>query len=239
MVTIELEEVEARYRKRVVLADLSLPALSGSELVARAGVNAAANSTSFRRLPGRLAGRVEVRIRGGVRLRHMLQHSGAVAALTAREAVVLALLRSCAAEEAAGVIVALHDLNQVLRSCTTTVALAGGSIFAAGPAAEVLTPETIARLDDVRARRAPLPRPAGVDRRPSARHRWTGAQPCSIRADADASGRGRLPAVRPDREGRASLLSATERPWSGAAALLAPGWLARSREGARGGPDRR
>lgn len=70
----------------------------------------------------------------------------------ARQYEVLALLRGYAAEEGAVVVVALHDLNQVLRSCSTTVALAEGRILAAGPTAEVLTPETIARLYGVRAR---------------------------------------------------------------------------------------
>ncbi len=44
------------------------------------------------------------------------------------------------------VLLALHDLNQVMRSCTTTVALAEGRVLACGPTLEVLTPGLIRNL---------------------------------------------------------------------------------------------
>lgn len=69
-----------------------------------------------------------------------------------RQYEVLELLRSYAAEESAVVIVALHDLNQVMRTCTTTIAVAEGQILAVGPTLEVLTPAMISRLYGVSAR---------------------------------------------------------------------------------------
>lgn len=63
-----------------------------------------------------------------------------------RQYEILEALRRYARETGAVVVLALHDLNQVMRSCTTTVALAGGRIIVTGPTLEVLTPELIRRL---------------------------------------------------------------------------------------------
>ncbi|GGG85174.1 ferrichrome ABC transporter [Salipiger pallidus] len=63
-----------------------------------------------------------------------------------RQFEILEALRRYAAETGAVVVLALHDLNQVMRTCTTTIALAGGRIIATGPTLEVLTPELIREL---------------------------------------------------------------------------------------------
>jgi iron complex transport system ATP-binding protein len=51
-----------------------------------------------------------------------------------------------ARDTGAVVILALHDLNQVMRACTTVMALAQGRILATGPTLEVLTPRMISQL---------------------------------------------------------------------------------------------
>lgn len=63
-----------------------------------------------------------------------------------RQYEVLEALRRYAEETGAVVILALHDLNQVMRACTTTLALAEGRILATGPTLEVLSPALIRRL---------------------------------------------------------------------------------------------
>ncbi|SET99069.1 ABC transporter ATP-binding protein [Paracoccus homiensis] len=63
-----------------------------------------------------------------------------------RQFEILDALRRYAAETGAVVILALHDLNQVMRTCTTTIALAGGRIVETGPTLEVLTPDLIRQL---------------------------------------------------------------------------------------------
>lgn len=65
---------------------------------------------------------------------------------------VLDYLRSYAADEGAVVILALHDLNQVMRACTTTIAVADGRIIATGPTLETLRPELIRELYGIDAR---------------------------------------------------------------------------------------
>lgn len=63
-----------------------------------------------------------------------------------RQYEVLDALGRYAQDTGAVVILALHDLNQVMRACTTVMALAGGRILATGPTLEVLTPDLIAQL---------------------------------------------------------------------------------------------
>ncbi|RCW86783.1 ABC transporter ATP-binding protein [Paracoccus lutimaris] len=69
-----------------------------------------------------------------------------------RQYEVLELLRSYAAETGAVVVLALHDLNQVMRSCTTTIAVAEGRVVAVGPTLEVLSPALIRRLYAIESR---------------------------------------------------------------------------------------
>jgi iron complex transport system ATP-binding protein len=69
-----------------------------------------------------------------------------------RQYEVLEYLRSFAAQTGAVVILALHDLNQVMRACTTTIAVADGRIIATGPTLETLRPDLIRRLYGIEAR---------------------------------------------------------------------------------------
>ncbi|MDB6178243.1 ABC transporter ATP-binding protein [Paracoccus sp. Z330] len=63
-----------------------------------------------------------------------------------RQFEILEALRRYAVDTGAVVVLALHDLNQVMRSCATTIALAQGRIVAAGDTLEVLTPDLIRQL---------------------------------------------------------------------------------------------
>lgn len=65
---------------------------------------------------------------------------------------VLEFLRAYAAESGAVVILALHDLNQVMRACPMTIAVAEGRIIASGPTLETLRPDLIRRLYGIEAR---------------------------------------------------------------------------------------
>lgn len=69
-----------------------------------------------------------------------------------RQYEVLEHLRAYATETGAVFILALHDLNQVMRACTTTIAVAGGRIVATGPTLETLRPDLIRALYGVEAR---------------------------------------------------------------------------------------
>ncbi len=69
-----------------------------------------------------------------------------------RQYEVLEALRAYAVETGAVILLALHDLNQVMRSCTMTMALSGGRILACGPTLEVLTPELIRTLYGINSR---------------------------------------------------------------------------------------
>ncbi|WP_108258812.1 ABC transporter ATP-binding protein [Mangrovicoccus ximenensis] len=226
MVSLSLEQVGARYGRREILSDASVPAIPGGSLTALVGANAAGKSTLFRRIAGQMRGPGTVRLSGADpgELRYMPQDTAMSAALTVYESVILALkqggsgwrlsaedlaavdgvlarfgiahlaerqlpelsggqrqavsiaqtlvsrpravlmdeptsaldlqrqygileaLRRYAEETGAVMILALHDLNQVMRACRTTLALAQGRILAAGPTLEVLTPDLIRRL---------------------------------------------------------------------------------------------
>lgn len=69
-----------------------------------------------------------------------------------RQYEVLEELRRYVAETGAVAVLALHDLNQVMRSCTTTIAVAEGRIIAVGPTLEVLQPALIRQLYGIDAR---------------------------------------------------------------------------------------
>ena len=62
------------------------------------------------------------------------------------------LLRAYAEGTGAVVMLALHDLNQVMRACSLTVAVAQGRVIAAGRTLEILRPELIRTLYGVEAR---------------------------------------------------------------------------------------
>jgi iron complex transport system ATP-binding protein len=69
-----------------------------------------------------------------------------------RQVEVLGLLRELAAARGLCVVVAIHDLNQALRFADRVLVLSEGRMVAAGPPAEVLTPELLGRVYGVSAR---------------------------------------------------------------------------------------
>lgn len=69
-----------------------------------------------------------------------------------RQYEVLEVLRAYVAEKNAVALLALHDLNQVMRACTTTIAVAKGQVIAVGPTLEVLQPTLIGQLYGIDAR---------------------------------------------------------------------------------------
>lgn len=69
-----------------------------------------------------------------------------------RQYEVLEYLRAYASDTGAVVILALHDLNQVMRACTMTIAVAGGRVIASGPTVETLRPDMIRALYGIEAR---------------------------------------------------------------------------------------
>ena len=232
MVTLQLENLGARYGRHEVLSKATTPLIRGGSLTALVGANAAGKSTLFRRIAGQMRGAGTVRLSGAAAddLRYMPQDTGMNAALTVYESIILALkqggggwrlsaseltavndvlarlgitalaerqlpelsggqrqvvsiaqtlvtrprvilmdeptsaldlyrqyevleaLQSYAAESGAVMILALHDLNQVMRCSATTIALGEGSILATGPTLEVLTPAMIRRLYGINSR---------------------------------------------------------------------------------------
>lgn len=231
MVTLELDNVEARYGRKVIYTNATTPELKGGVLTALVGPNAAGKSTLFRRIAGQIKGRGHVRLRGATSedLRYMPQDTAMSAALSVYEAVILALkqgggwrlsheqlaavdgvlallriealagrqlaelsggqrqlvslaqllvprpkillldeptsaldlhrqhevievLRSYVADTGAVALLALHDINQVMRACTATIAVADGKVIAAGPTLEVLRPALIRQLYGIEAR---------------------------------------------------------------------------------------
>ncbi|WP_278923987.1 ABC transporter ATP-binding protein [Pseudophaeobacter profundi] len=69
-----------------------------------------------------------------------------------RQYEILEALRLYAEQTGAVMVLALHDLNQVMRCCTATVALAEGRILASGATLDVLTPDLIRRLYGINSR---------------------------------------------------------------------------------------
>ena len=99
MVSLELRAVGVRYGRRQVLDDITTPALPGGGVVAVIGANAAGKSSLFRRIaglaagPGRViaAGTSGIPGRGAPMVCYLPQDTGASAALTVYESVLLAL----------------------------------------------------------------------------------------------------------------------------------------------------
>jgi iron complex transport system ATP-binding protein len=94
MVEIELDSVGARYGRKLVLSDVTTPALRAGEIVAVIGPNAAGKSTLFKRVAGLIEGPGSVALRGSRRGRqaiaYMPQDSSASAVLTVYESLLLA-----------------------------------------------------------------------------------------------------------------------------------------------------
>ena len=69
-----------------------------------------------------------------------------------RQYEVIETLRAYVADTGAVALLALHDLNQVMRACTTTIVVAEGRVIAVGPTLAVLRPDLIRRLYGINAR---------------------------------------------------------------------------------------
>ena len=69
-----------------------------------------------------------------------------------RQFEVLQALQTYAAETGAVILLALHDLNQAMRCCATTLAIANGRTLGTGPTLDVLTPDLIRDLYGIEAR---------------------------------------------------------------------------------------
>ncbi|WP_316358024.1 ABC transporter ATP-binding protein [Devosia sp.] len=94
MVALELDGVGARYGKRLVVSEVSTPAITAGEIVAVIGPNAAGKSTLFKRVAGLLSGPGEVRLsqssKGRKAISYMPQDTSANAVLTVYESILLA-----------------------------------------------------------------------------------------------------------------------------------------------------
>lgn len=91
MVSLELRGIGASYGGRQVLSGITTPVLSGGQLVALLGPNAAGKSTLFRRIFGLLRGPGEVVASGPIA--YMPQDNGARPVLTVYESVLLARMQ--------------------------------------------------------------------------------------------------------------------------------------------------
>lgn len=113
MVTLQFDRVSARYGRRTILSGISTPVFEGGQVVALLGPNAAGKPTLFRRMFGLLKGEGAVRITGARTARpigYMPQDTGAGAALTVYEAVLLARMQG------RRLTVAREDLTEVERT---------------------------------------------------------------------------------------------------------------------------
>ncbi|WP_299261927.1 ABC transporter ATP-binding protein [uncultured Kushneria sp.] len=118
MVSLTLEQVTAHYGKREVLSSITTPTLSGGQVVALLGPNAAGKSTLFRRILGLLTGGGQVRIAGTNAERpvaYMPQETRIDAVLSVYESVLLARMQGrrlkVQPEDLAQVDAALDELN--------------------------------------------------------------------------------------------------------------------------------
>ncbi|WP_018634167.1 ABC transporter ATP-binding protein [Neomegalonema perideroedes] len=67
----------------------------------------------------------------------------------AHQVEVLSLLRGLSQEKGLTVVVVMHEVNMAARFCDLIHALKGGEVVASGPAAEIMTPETLRLIYDV------------------------------------------------------------------------------------------
>ena len=234
MVTLQLQDLGARYGAALVVEGVTTPVFSGGELTAVIGPNAAGKSTLFQRIAGLIKGPGEVALAGTntaprEAIRYMPQDTHANAVLTVYESVLLAakqgggwrvsdaelaeidrilaalqitdlafrnlgelsggqrqlvsiaqalvrkpevllmdeptsaldlyrqvevlsFMQDLARQKGMLVLIALHDLNHALRFCRQTMVVDAGRLAAAGPSAEVITPEMLHRIYRVEAR---------------------------------------------------------------------------------------
>lgn len=94
MVTLQLENLGARYGQREILRDVSTTTFSGGHVVAVVGPNAAGKSTLFKRMAGLIDGAGQVILqaskKGHTGISYMPQGLNASARLTVYESVLLA-----------------------------------------------------------------------------------------------------------------------------------------------------
>jgi iron complex transport system ATP-binding protein len=94
MVSLALEDVGARYGKVEVVQGISTPVLTGGELTAVIGPNAAGKSSLFKRIAGLTKGPGRVHVAASRRAEsaicYLPQDMGANAVLTVYESIVLA-----------------------------------------------------------------------------------------------------------------------------------------------------
>lgn len=94
MVTLQLENLGARYGQREILRDVSTTTFSGGQVVAVVGPNAAGKSTLFKRMAGLIDGAGQVILqasrKGQTGISYMPQGLNASARLTVYESVLLA-----------------------------------------------------------------------------------------------------------------------------------------------------
>ena len=75
-----------------------------------------------------------------------------------RQVQMLSFLRRLARDSGLLVLLAIHDLNQVLRFADTAMVLSDGGLWASGPTTSVVTPEMLERVYRVQARIEPCSR---------------------------------------------------------------------------------
>ncbi|MFG6455784.1 ABC transporter ATP-binding protein [Roseateles sp. BYS96W] len=94
MVTLQLQDVGAGYGRTLTVAGITTPALTGGEVVAVIGPNAAGKSTLFKRMAGLLKGPGELMLeglrQGAAGIVYMPQDTSASPVLTVYESVLLA-----------------------------------------------------------------------------------------------------------------------------------------------------
>lgn len=94
MVSLQLKDVGAGYGRTLTVSGVTTPVLTGGEVVAVVGPNAAGKSTLFKRIAGLLKGPGELRLEGSRKgetgIVYMPQDTSASPALTVYESVLLA-----------------------------------------------------------------------------------------------------------------------------------------------------
>lgn len=94
MVTLQLEDLGARYGSRTVISGINTPVFCSGQVVAVIGPNAAGKSTLFKRMAGLLKGPGSVRLEGSRKgldgICYMPQDISANARLTVYESIILA-----------------------------------------------------------------------------------------------------------------------------------------------------
>ncbi|QNI01707.1 ABC transporter ATP-binding protein [Halomonas sp. SH5A2] len=155
MVTLQLTHVSARYGRTPIIQDITTPPFQGGQMIALLGPNAAGKSTLFRRILGLLKGDGEVTISGTSAERpvaYMPQDTGARAALTVYESVLLARMQGRSlkvqSEDLAQVDRALDELNIAVLGERDIGDLSGGQRQLVSAAQALVQEPEILMLDE-------------------------------------------------------------------------------------------